>query len=255
MGGFGRWFGSCKNEARIGFGCRLGREFGLLLLRFGFGGEPFFLHVLECFDVFGALALKAGFLQVQVAELAGEELHGGEIDEMFAHLFGFVVELAGIAAAALGVDDGFEADDAVEAPGAVVDGLGEAALFRGDGFEFGDGFVEAALVEVGVVGVDQDGGAGEAVFQGVARGAEDALLGARAGRVLSVFAVDGGAAVAGKLGVIGLSSGGRIVIKLVRHAIRGYEAGGDGGWWVELGWRVSGLECAGWGGRIFWGGM
>ena len=62
--------------------------------------------------------------------------------------------------AAFGVDGGFEVEDAVETPGGIVDGLDEAAFFEGDGFELEDVGVEAGLIGVGVIGIEQDGVAG-----------------------------------------------------------------------------------------------
>ena len=93
----------------------------------------------------------------------------------------------------LGEQLGFEERDAVEAPGGVGDFVDELSLGGGGGLVLIEKLLDVALVGVGVLG-GQDGGAGgEAMAEGVERGALLARFGARAGGVRRVGAVDGDA--------------------------------------------------------------
>ncbi len=94
---------------------------------------------------------------------------------------------------ALGKQLGFEEWDAVEAPGGVGDFVDELSLGGGGGLILIEKLLDVALVGFGVLG-GQDGGAGsETVAQRVERRTLLAGFGARAGGVLGVSAVDGGA--------------------------------------------------------------
>jgi hypothetical protein len=82
-------------------------------------GETSLDEQVESNDVLGALALEAGFLNVQVAESFGDPFGGFKQNKAFALVLRELVVAAFDFDAAFGVDGGFEADDAVEPPGAI----------------------------------------------------------------------------------------------------------------------------------------
>ncbi len=83
---------------------------------------------------------------------------------------GHFIEAAVEFDAALGIDNGLQANDAVQPPVGVVNGLDEAALFEGFGVVEAGVVVEALLVGGGVIVIKEDAVAAEAVFDGVAGG-------------------------------------------------------------------------------------
>jgi hypothetical protein len=86
---------------------------------------------------------------------------------------------------------GFEEWDAVEAPGNVGHFVDQLSLDGIGGFAVSEKLLDVALVSSGIL-VGQDGGAGgEAMAQGVLRGALFARFSARAGGVRGVGAVNG----------------------------------------------------------------
>ena len=88
---------------------------------------------------------------------------------------------------------GLEERDAVETPSGVGDFVDELSFGGGGGDVLIEKLLDVALVGFEVFG-GQDGGAGgEAMAEGVERGALLARFGARAGGVRRVGAVDGGA--------------------------------------------------------------
>ncbi len=68
-------------------------------------------------------------------------------------------------------EGGFEKRDAVEAPGGIGEFLGELGLGGGGGLVFSEELAAMALVGGGILRGEGGGAAGEAVGEGVARGA------------------------------------------------------------------------------------
>ena len=93
----------------------------------------------------------------------------------------------------MGEQLGFEEWDAVEAPRGVGDFVDELSLRGVGGGVLIEKLLDVALVGVGVLGGQDCGARGEAMAEGVERGALLARFGARAGGVRRVGAVDGGA--------------------------------------------------------------
>ena len=139
------------------------RGFGVFGSGFFFG-DALLNELFECDKVSGALALETGFLDMKVAEFFLVTFGNFQLDETLALIFRDFGETELEFNAAFGVEGGFEVEDAVETPGGIVNGLDEAALFEGDRFELLDVSVEALLVGIGIVGIEQDSVAGEAMF-------------------------------------------------------------------------------------------
>ena len=146
------------------------------------------------FEVVGAavkaLGLKLAELLQRLLKLAGEacavEAERGEGAVQFSH--------AGLhIPASLAKQIGFERGDAVETPSGIGEFLGELSFGRSGGLVF----VEepaAVLLVGGLVFAGQDrAAAGEAMAQGVMRGASFAFGRAGAGGVLGICLIDGGA--------------------------------------------------------------
>ena len=93
----------------------------------------------------------------------------------------------------MGEQLGLKEGDAVESPGGVGDFVDQLSFGRSGGGVLIEKLLDVALVGVGVL-AGQDGSAGgEAMAEGIERGALLARFGARAGGVGGVGAVDGGA--------------------------------------------------------------
>jgi hypothetical protein len=193
----------------------------------GLPGKSFALMAQEEFGGFGELAalldpalfLEGAELLECFLELAGEAAAvkaklGELVDDNLGRWQGLLVS-------GLGEQAGFEQGDTVEPPG----GLGEfqdELSFGGVGGLVFVAELAAVLLVGGRVFRRQDGGAGsEAMAEGVERGALFAGFGARAGGVLGIFPIDGGAVDFGAV-----------------HGFAAFEPAEDG---VALGWR--GLGC------------
>ena len=96
-------------------------------------------------------------------------------------------------AGVLGEQLGFEEWDAVEAPGGVGDFVDQLRLGGIGGGVLVEKLLDVALIGFGVLRGQEGGAGGEAVAEGVLRGALFAGFGARAGGVRRVGAVGGGA--------------------------------------------------------------
>ena len=93
----------------------------------------------------------------------------------------------------MGEQLGFEEWDAVETPGSVGDFVDQLSFgWRGRGVLI-EKLLEVALVGFGILGGQDSGAGGEAMAEGVERGALLARFGAGACGVGGVGAVDGGA--------------------------------------------------------------
>jgi len=154
-----------------------------------------------------------GVVEVAALALGAVGLDVAERVEALLELAGEAMALdAEVGQEAMGVDDvegdfligrdwggsacehvGFEERDAVEAPGSVGEFLGELGLGGRSGLVFVEEAAAMVLVGGWVFGGQNRGSGGQAVAQGVERGALLAGFGARAGGVLGVGAVGAGA--------------------------------------------------------------
>jgi len=154
---------------------------------------------------------RGGVLQVTALLLAALDLEIAKDFERLVELAGEAVQLdAEIADEAVGVDDveidgglfggrvggaveqiGFEARDAVDAPGSVGEFLNEVGFSGGGGFEVVVKLAAVVLVGGCVFGGEDRGLSGKAVAQSVERRTLFAGIGARAGGMLGIGAIDG----------------------------------------------------------------
>ncbi len=129
--------------------------------------------VLELAQLGGVLCHTAGqprFLKLQVAKLlfVGEE--GFELDQAGTESLVVILELVGKLHVASCIDGHFEPGDPAETPGGIGNGLDQIALARPDGREFLFISGDVALVVGGIIGVEQDGAAGEPCFDRIEAG-------------------------------------------------------------------------------------
>ncbi len=115
------------------------------------------------------LAMEARFLDAQVVELLVIGEVGVGLDEAGAEFFGLVIEPMGELDAREGIDAVLETGDAGEAPFGVGEGLDQRGFLFANRVEGLDAVQKFGLVEFGVVAGQQDGVAGEAGLQGIAR--------------------------------------------------------------------------------------
>jgi hypothetical protein len=130
-----------------------------------------FLDIAELFEGFLELAGQARAVQAERGKLRDQGLGGGVLGQRF----------------------GFEEWDTVDAPGSVGEFVDQLRLGGGGGLVLIEKLLDVALIGLGVLG-RQDGGTGsETMAQRVLRRPLLAGFGARAGGVLGVGAVGGGA--------------------------------------------------------------
>ncbi len=173
-----------------------------MFVEFEEGGGVFEIALLAL----AALGLDGAELSERFLELAGEalrvEAEGGEgavgVDDVEGHGWMSRDQWAGCGGA--GEELGFEERDAVEAPGGVGELVDELGLGGGGGVVLGEELLEVVLVGGEILGGEDGGAAGEAVLEGVEGRAVFAGVGAGAGGVLGVGAVDGGAGGCGECG-------------------------------------------------------
>jgi len=143
----------------------------------------------ELGQILFAMATKARFLQLKIAELffVGEE--GLEFNEAGAGDEVLMRESFGELRAASGVDGHLERGDAQEPPFGVGNGLHQEGLANADGVEFFDLLGQVLLIGGGILAREQDRAAGETCFDSIQAGAGFALGRARPGGKLGVSAI------------------------------------------------------------------
>ena len=164
--------------------------FGKLVLFVGFALS---LEALELSGIAFAAAREAMFLELEVAQFLF--VLAADFEEEVGLPIGVVPE-SGVGlndgGGATGDDGEFEEGRGGEAPAGIDDGLDER-IFLGADWLVEVLIIEAVLVvTLGVGGVgEKDGGAGEAVFDGVETDFRFTFVGAGASGFLSVFAIGG----------------------------------------------------------------
>ena len=156
-----------------------------------FGGFTPGLEAQELGGFAFATAREAVFLKLEIAQLFF--VLAADFEEEVGLPSGLVPEVGivfGYGGGATGDDGEFEDGRGRETPTSVDDGLHERALFRTDWLIEVLIFGSVAGVAVSVFGIgEEDGGAGEAVFDGVEFGLGFAFVRARTGGFLSVFSI------------------------------------------------------------------
>ncbi|HEY6988400.1 MAG TPA: hypothetical protein VH369_08450 [Bryobacteraceae bacterium] len=137
-------------------------------------------------------AHQAGFLKLQIAQLFFVDQMGVQLDQAAAN-GGVVLILKHIGEldSALGIDSHFEGGDAAQAPGDIGERLDEFGFFETNGLPFLFVGGDVALVFGSVVGGKQDGGAGEAGFDGIQRRVTLTRFGAGSGAEKCIGAIGG----------------------------------------------------------------